>query len=73
MPTVAIADFEQLTDGERLMLAEELLASIRSLADLPPPPHHELELEKRWQEYEANPAIGLSKAQFWAQTKALLK
>ena len=68
-----IADFERLSDGERLMLAEELLASIRNLAELPPPPQHGFELEKRWQEYESNPAIGLSKEQFWAQTKALLK
>lgn len=68
-----IENFEQMTDGERLMLAEELLASLRNLSELPPSPQHGLELEQRWQEFQTNPAIGLSKDQFWAQANALLR
>ncbi|MEI7731399.1 MAG: addiction module protein [Verrucomicrobiota bacterium] len=73
MQATDIANYEQMTDGERLMLAEELLSSLRNLSELPPPPQHGLELERRWQEFQANPAIGLSKDQFWAQVNALLR
>jgi len=47
-----IPNFEQLTDLERLQLAEELIASIHAPEALPPPLAHRFELERRWAEYE---------------------
>ena len=55
-----IPNFEQLTDLERLQLAEELIASIRAPEALPPPLAHRFELERRWAEYERSPSVGLS-------------
>ena len=66
-----IPNFEQLTDLDRLELAEELIASVRHPETLPAPVTHRLELERRWAEYERNPNIGLSQSQFWAQVQAL--
>lgn len=66
-----IPNFEQLSDLDRLELAEELLASVRHPEALPAPLAHRLELEKRWAEYERNPDIALSQQQFWAQVQAL--
>jgi putative addiction module component (TIGR02574 family) len=71
MSLVDIPNFEQLSDLERLKLAEELVASVRIPESLPPPVAHRLELERRWVEYERNPALGLSQEQFWAQVRAL--
>jgi len=66
-----IPNFEQLTDLERLQLAEELIASVRNLEALPAPILHRVELERRWAAYERNPATGLTEEQFWAQVQAL--
>jgi putative addiction module component (TIGR02574 family) len=66
-----IPNFEQLSDLERLKLAEELIASVRNPEVLPVPIAHRLELEKRWTAYEHNPRSGLSEEQFWAQVDAL--
>jgi putative addiction module component (TIGR02574 family) len=65
MSVMDIPNFEQLTDLERLALAEELVASIRNPEALPVPVAHQLELERRWAEYERNPAAALSQEQFW--------
>lgn len=66
-----IPNFENLSDLERLELAEALVASVRNPERLPAPVAHRLELERRWAEYERDPAIGLSAEQFWAQVQAL--
>ena len=65
-----IPNFEELTDMERLQLAEELIASIRHPEALPAPVNHRLELERRWAEFERNPSSGLSEEQFWVQVRA---
>jgi putative addiction module component (TIGR02574 family) len=66
-----IPNFEQLTDLERLELAEELTASVRNPEALPAPVAHRLELEKRWAEFERNPSVALSQDQFWTKVRAL--
>ncbi len=71
MSVTDIPNFEQLTDLERLELAEELIASIRNPEALPEPLAHRLELERRWAQYERDPTIGLSEDQFWNKVKAL--
>ena len=71
MRATDIPNFEQLSDLERLELAEELIASIRDPGSLPAPLAHRLELERRWAEYERDPSIGLSQEQFWAQVQSL--
>ena len=70
MSVTDIPNFEQLTDLERLELAEELLASIRERDLLPPPVAHRLELERRWSEYETDQSSGLSEEQFWTAVRA---
>ena len=55
-----IPNFEQLTDFERLALAEKLVASIRNPEALPAPAARRLALERRWAEYERNPSTALS-------------
>jgi putative addiction module component (TIGR02574 family) len=66
-----IPNFEQLTDLERLGLAEELAASVRNPEALPAPVAHRLELERRWADYERNPSAALSQEQFWTRVDAL--
>jgi putative addiction module component (TIGR02574 family) len=66
-----IPNFEQLSDLERLELAEELIASVRNPEALSAPLTHRVELERRWAEYERNPTIGLSEKQLWEQIKVL--
>jgi putative addiction module component (TIGR02574 family) len=61
-----IPNFEQLTDHERIALADELLASVRDPEALPPPIAHQLELERRWAAFEKDPSRALTKEQFWA-------
>jgi putative addiction module component, TIGR02574 family len=70
MSVTDIPNFDQMTDLERLQLAEELMASIRNPDALPEPVAHRLELERRWAEYEANPGIALSEDQFWASVRS---
>ena len=65
MSVTDIPNFEQMTDLERLQLAEDLIASIRNPDALPQPVAHRLELERRWVEYERNPKGALSEHQFW--------
>jgi putative addiction module component (TIGR02574 family) len=69
MSVTDIPNFDQMTDLERLQLAEELMASIRNPDALPEPVAHRLELERRWAEYEADPGIALSEDQFWASVR----
>ena len=71
MSVTDIPNFEQLSDLERLELAEELIGSVRNREALPTPVAHRLELERRWAEYERNPAVGLSEEQFWAQVQTV--
>ena len=66
-----IPNFEQLTDLERLGLAEELAASVRNPEALPAPVAHLMELEKRWSHHEGNPSAALSQDQFWTAVQAL--
>jgi putative addiction module component (TIGR02574 family) len=65
-----IPNFEQMTDLERLQLAEDLIASVRNPEELPEPLAHRFELERRWAEYERNPGIALSEDQFWSKVNA---
>jgi putative addiction module component (TIGR02574 family) len=71
MNVTDIPNFEQLTDLERLELADELAASVRNPESLPPPIAHRLELAWRWAEYERNPSAALSSEQFWAKVDTL--
>ncbi len=71
MRATDIPNFEELSDLQRLELAEELIASIRDPGALPAPLAHRLELERRWAAYERDPSIGLSEEQFWAQVQIL--
>jgi putative addiction module component (TIGR02574 family) len=71
MSVTDIPNFEQLSDLQRLELAEQLFASVRNPQALPSPLAHRLELERRWKEYERNPTAVLSQEQFWAQLNAL--
>jgi len=73
MSVTDIPNFEQLSDLERLELAEELFASVRHSEALPAPLIHRLELERRWSEYERNPQTALSPHQFWSRVDALKK
>lgn len=66
-----IPNFEQMTDLERLGLADELIASIRHPERLPSPLAHRLELEKRWRNYEAHPSDALSEERFWREAQSL--
>jgi putative addiction module component (TIGR02574 family) len=61
-----IPNFDQLTDLERVRLAEDLLASVRNPNALPLPISHRIELERRWAAFEQNPKIALSSDQFWS-------
>ena len=70
MSVTDIPNFDQMTDLERMQLAEELMASIRNPDALPEPVAHRLELERRWAEYEADPGIALSEDQFWASVRS---
>jgi len=70
MNVTDIPNFEQLTDLERLELANQLAASVRDPGLLPPPVAHRLELERRWADYERNPSAALSREQFWANVQA---
>jgi putative addiction module component (TIGR02574 family) len=65
-----IPNFEQLTDLERLDLADQLTASVRNPASLPPPVAHRLELERRWAEFERDSSAVLSQEQFWENVNA---
>jgi putative addiction module component (TIGR02574 family) len=66
-----IPNFEQLTDLERLGLAEELIASLRNPEALPAPLAHRLELDKRWSLYEKDPSSALTEKQFWSEVRSL--
>jgi len=68
-----IPNFGQLSDEERVALADEILGSLKHPDSLPPPLVHRVELDRRWAAYEANPGIALSRAQFRAQVTALKK
>ena len=71
MRTTEIPNFDQLSDRERVALADEILCSLRHPDALPPPLAHRAELDRRWAAYEANPGIALSREQFRAQVAVL--
>jgi putative addiction module component (TIGR02574 family) len=73
MRTTEIPNFDQLSDRERVALADEILGSLKHPDALPPPLAHRAELDRRWAAYEANPGIALSREQFRAQVAALKK
>jgi putative addiction module component (TIGR02574 family) len=68
-----IPNFDQLSDAERLALAEDILSSLKHPETLPPPAIHRVELDRRWAAYQTNPGIALTKEQFRAQVAALRK
>jgi putative addiction module component (TIGR02574 family) len=70
MRATDIPNFENLTDVERLQLAEDLIASVRNPEIFPPDLHHRLELERRWAEFQRDPSSALSEEQFWTQVRA---
>jgi putative addiction module component (TIGR02574 family) len=73
MRATEIPNFDQLSDRERVALADEILGSLKHPDALPPPLAHRAELDRRWAAYEANPGIALSREQFRAQVAALKK
>ena len=73
MRTTEIPIFDQLSDQERVTLADEILGSLKHPDALPPPLAHRAELDRRWAAYQANPNIALSREQFRAQVAALKK
>jgi putative addiction module component (TIGR02574 family) len=73
MNATEIPNFDRLTDTERLMLAEEILGSLRSPEILPPPMAHRAELDRRWAAFEADPSRALTKEEFRARVAALRK
>jgi putative addiction module component (TIGR02574 family) len=73
MRTAEIPNFEQLSDRERVALADEILGSLKHPDALPPPLAHRTELDRRWAAYEANPKLALSREQFRAEVAALKK
>jgi putative addiction module component (TIGR02574 family) len=73
MRAIESPNFDQLSDRERVALADEILGSLKDPCSLPPPLVHRAELDRRWAAYEANPSIALSREQFRAQVAALKK
>ena len=73
MRTTEIPNFDQLSDQERVALADEILGSLKHPDALPPPLAHRADLDRRWAAYQANPNIALSREQFRAQVAALKK
>jgi putative addiction module component (TIGR02574 family) len=73
MRTTEIPNFDQLSDQERVALADEILGSLKHPDALLPPLAHRAELDRRWAAYQANPNIALSREQFRAQVAALKK
>ena len=71
MHATEIPNFETLTDAERLLLAEELIASVRDPEALPAPLAHRVELDRRWAAFEKNPGSALSEEQFWAGVQSM--
>jgi putative addiction module component (TIGR02574 family) len=70
MSVMDIPNFEQLSDLERMKLAEEIMATVRDQDALPAPLAHRLELEPRWAEYERKPGNALSEEEFWATRRS---
>ena len=73
MRATEIPNFDQLSDLERVALADEILGSLKQPDALPPPLAHRAELDRRWAAYQANPSIALSREEFRAQVAALKK
>lgn len=73
MHATEIPNFNQLSDRERVALADEILGSLQQPDIFPPPLTHKAELEQRWSAFEADPAIAVSREQFRAQVAALKK
>ena len=66
MRAIDIPNFDQLTD-------REILASLKSPEELPPPLAHRAEVDRRWAAYQTDPSIALSDEQFSAQISTLKK
>ena len=60
MHATDIPNFEKLTDVDRVTPTEELLASVRKPDLSPPTVAHQLELERRWAEFQKNPGSVLT-------------
>lgn len=73
MHVTDIPNFDKLSDLQRLELAEELITSVRDCEALPAPLAHQIEVERRWAEYEKNPSIAISEDQFWKEVRARRK
>ena len=73
MRAAEIPNFDQLSDQERIALADEILGSLKNPAALPPPLADRVELDRRWAAYDANQGIALSLEQFRAQIAAQKK
>jgi putative addiction module component (TIGR02574 family) len=64
MRVAEIPDFAALSDREKLVLAEEIKGSLENPDSLPVKAVHETELNRRWDDYLANPQQMLSAEQF---------
>lgn len=73
MRTAEILNFDQLSDAERVALADEILGTLRAPETLPPPVAHRVELDRRWAAFEAAPSRALTQEQFRARVAALRK
>ena len=62
-----IPNFDQLSDFDRVALAEEILTSVRDPEALLAPLAHRLELDRRWAAYQSDPSIALTLETFWAE------
>lgn len=62
-------DLFRASSAEKLAVADELWASIRESGPVETPLSHEVELERRLQAVEANPALALDPATARAQLK----
>lgn len=62
-----IPNFDQLSDLDRVALAEEILTAVRDPEALPAPVAHRMELDRRWAAYQADPSIALTPEAFWAE------
>ena len=70
MRATEIPNFAQLTDLDRLALAEELIASIRDPNSLPAPATHRVELDRRWAAFEQNPGSAIPEEEFWKRVRS---
>ncbi|WP_221030316.1 addiction module protein [Actomonas aquatica] len=73
MKTAEIPRFQELSDLERLALADEILGTLREPESLPSPAWHGAELARRWQDFESGGSSPMTRQQFWAEVERLKK